>query len=58
VRDVRVGRGGIVIDCVGGGLLDFTFDFARVPSAPPPIKPSSPSSTLLNESARLKLRRG
>ena len=30
-----------------------------VPSAPPPIKPpSSPSSTLLNESARLKLRRG
>ena len=29
-----------------------------VPSAPPPIAPSSPSSTLLNESARLKLRRG
>ena len=29
------------------------------PSAPPPIRlPSSPSSTLLNESARLKLRRG
>jgi hypothetical protein len=29
VRDVRVGHGGIVIDCVGGGLLDYTFDFAR-----------------------------
>ena len=29
MRDVRVGRGGIVIDRVGGGLLDFTFDFAR-----------------------------
>ena len=29
MRDVHVGRGGIVIDYVGGGFLDFTFDFAQ-----------------------------